>query len=372
MRASLLTATLSVGLSLLSACTLIYKSDADKKQCKNDDDCGEVSGEPLVCRSGVCSWKNGVGPMDAGGDDGKPDAAADAGGKPRVACENTKDCGEGERCGFDGFCYEKWGCVDNDPDWLDNVKQDFTYTATIRSLQSPDDATLLGTLTASACSAADPTCQRPKVEEKAATVTDDKVLTLPFKGVGSSGFVGFIKMVAELPDQGADAGVEARAVLPGYFHFTAENPLVNDVVTQDRALLIDTGTYGLLAGVAGVGADEGAGTIVFLIYDCGGQSAADVSITPSGLSDFTFVPIQGETSPVIGETTTTEDGVAIVVNVPPGSQSFVIKDEKLNRIVTDTISFNVRSEAINYVQYYPRYSGLKAWMDEHARQEAAR
>jgi len=376
MRRSLLWLMFGGCLSLLSACTLLYEDDAKKQQCKSDADCGRLLGKNnlLTCRSNVCVFADGVTSLDgdAGKDDGKVDASVDSGVKPRVPCKNAKDCGEGERCGFDGFCYEKWGCLDDDADWLDNVKQDFSYTATIRSLQSPDDASLLGKLSASACSAADPTCQRPKVDEKAVTVTEDKVLTLPFTGVGSSGFVGFIKMVAEQPDQGADAGTEARAVLPGYFHFTAENPLVNDVVTQDRSLLIDTGTYGLLATVAGIGSDEGSGTIVFLIYDCGGQSAADISVTPSGVSDFTFLPIQGETSPVTGGTATTEDGVGIVINVPPGSQSFVIKDETQNRIVSDTISFNVRPEAINYVQYYPRYSGLKAWMDEHARREAAR
>jgi len=340
---------LACSLTALASCTLMYGDDFDKKQCKSNKDCPTLPEGSVAysCLSNVCVLN-------------EVDAAV---GAARVACKNAKDCETGERCGFDGFCYEKWGCLEDDPDWLDNVKQDFTYESEVRSLQSPDDASLLGTISAMACSAADPKCERPKVPESASKVSADKVLTVPFKGVGSSGFVGVIKMVAELPK---DADGEVRAVLPGYFHFTGENPLVTDVITQDRALLIDEGTYGNLSGLSSVGADPNAGTVVFLMYDCGGQSAADISITPSGVENFAFVPIQGETTPVISGTATTDDGVAILVNIPPGSQVFTLKDTKLG-LVSDTFSFNVRGSAINYVQYYPRYSGLKAWLDERAR-----
>ncbi len=350
-------------LAFASGCTLLYASDADKKQCTSDADCSRLASESgsYECKASVCVAIEGAQSSDAGAD-----AATDT----RVACKNAKDCSEGERCGFDGFCYEKWGCLDDDPDWLDNVKQEFTYESTMRSLQSPDDATLLGEISAMACSAADPACERPKVPASAVTVGADKVLTVPFSAVGSSGFVGVIQILAGLP---ADSPT-AKPVLPGFFHYTAENPLVTDVVTQDRALLIDEGTYGLLGALAGTSADSSSGTNVFLVYDCGGQSAADVSIVPSaGVTGFRFIPIQGETTPVIdGRTTTTDDGVGILINIPPGAQAFVLKDEKLGRVISDTFSFNVRGDAINYVQYYPRHSALKAWLDEHQRQTAKR
>ncbi len=347
-------------LTLFTAgCTLMYASDADKKQCKVDSDCNELAGEAgdFECKTSICVSIENVQSRDAGTGDGATEN--------RVACQNAKDCGEGERCGFDGFCYEKWGCLDNDPDWADNVQQEFAWQATLRSLQSPDDVTLLGSISAEACSAADPNCERPKVARGTASVTDDKVIKMPFTGVGKSGFVGVIKVLAALPTDIPNA----KPVLPGYFHFTSENPLVSDVVSQDRALLIDKGTYGLLGALAGTSTDSSSGTNVFLIYDCGGQSAADVSIIPSsGVTGFRFIPIQGETTPIIdGRTTTTDDGVAILINIPPGSQGFVLKDEKLGRVISDTFSFNVRGDAINYVQYYPRFSGLKAWLDQHER-----
>ena len=366
MRRIMLHTALAAASVLSGACTLLYSDDATQKQCKSDKDCQDLLGRSdiLTCEANVCVFREGISSLDAGGD---ANVATDGAADNRIACKNTKDCGEGERCGFDGFCYEKWGCLDNDPDWLENVKQEFTYEAAIRSLQSPDDATLLGELTVSACSAADPECERPKVPEGVATVSADKVLKLPFTGVGTSGFVGVIKMLAGLPSDSPTA----EPVLPGYFHFTGENPLVTDVVTQDRALLIDQRTYGLLGALAGTTADSSSGTNVFLIYDCGGQSAADVSITPSaGVTGFRFIPIQGETTPVIdGRTTTTDDGVGILINIPPGSQAFVIKDEKLGRVISDSFSFNVRGNAINYVQYYPRLSGLNAWLDQHAREK---
>ncbi len=359
-------------------CTLLYEKDAEQRQCSQDSDCDSLAkgtdaeGTSFLCLSRVCQAVECRVAEDCAVPDGSVASCvantcvlADA--APSVkACSNNSDCESGELCSpKDGTCYEKWGCLDDESDWLssESKKTEFSYRALMRSLQNPDDDTLLGELTVNACSSSDIDCSRPAVANAAVMKTDDQHITVPFKNVGINGFMGTIRVQAALPGAGvSDAGV-AEEVLPGYFHFTSENPLVNETIAQDRAILIDTGTASSLSSFADVPDITLTANVIFLLYDCGGNKASDLSIGVKNASGFRFISLRDEQNPDFGATSTSSYGAAFVAAAPEGFQTFVIKDEKQNRIVTDTFAFNVIKNGINYVQYYPRYSALKKWME---------
>lgn len=360
-------------LAMLAGCSFIYGDDLDKEQCERDADCASDAGVALVCRMNACQ-----APLCAGNDDCPSGFsceatmcmpnAADAG--VRTACTQDVDCGEGSRCGFDGFCYEKWGCLASNRDWP-IAAQSFSYQVPIRRITDLEVPSAVPEMSIIACNTIDPTCTRPAVRKEDVTVSEDKVVTVPFSGIGASGFTGFIRFdpIARSVDGGvADAGTDEVLALPGVLHFTAETPLVGNTRAQSRLLTIDPSTFGALAIIADVQLDLTAATIAVRIHDCGGRTAAGVSMIPTGVTTATFVPIQNESTPVVGGTRTTSDGSAIIINVPPDrNQTFVLRDEDTGRVIAQDIAFVARGAAINYLFYYPRYRALDQWNREAKR-----
>lgn len=360
-------------LALSAGCSFIYGDDLDKKQCERDADCGSDAGVALVCRMNACQ-----APLCAGNDDcpsgfscvatmcmpGEGDAGT------RTACTQDVDCGEGNRCGFDGFCYEKWGCLASNRDWP-TAAQSFSYQVPVRRITDLEVPSAVPELAIIACNAIDPDCRRPAVPKGDVIVSEDKVVTVPFTGIGASGFTGLIRFDPVTPgsDAGiADAGASEVLPLPAVLHFTAETPLVGNTRAQSRLLTIDPSTFSALALIADVQLDLTAATIAVRIHDCGGRTAAGVSMFPTGVATATFVPIQNESTPVVGGTRTTIDGSAIIINVPPDrNQTFVLRDEDTGRVITQEIAFVARGAAINYLFYYPRYRALDQWNREAAR-----
>ena len=327
---------LALCLCALPSCTLLYADDADQKQCKSDDDCeGRLEGESLVCnvKLGVCE---------------SPEAS-------QYACEQTSDCPGDLLCGFDGFCYEKWGCLDSDPDWP-AAKSSFTYSASLVNLKNPQDPSLLGnSIEVMACFGGDPDCAAPIANGK---VDSQKRLTLKFENFKEEEFNGFIR----IRDTSA-----TPSFMPAYVHYGIDTRLVSDLPVQTRISMVDMATYQNLATIANADADPEAGTMIFVVQDCGGRGAAGVAMKPKNMKSYTFIAVQGGNQPIPDAEGTTEDGAGLFVNMPPDeARTFVLTDVDSQRVI-DEVSINVRGGATNYVFYYPRYSALQRWVSESKR-----
>jgi hypothetical protein len=330
-------ALLAALLAVSAGCSLMYADDADLAQCKVDDDCRARSGDAsLVCNAGVCEHS--------------------------PSCTQNTDCPDGLLCGFDGVCYQKWGCLDSDSDWPE-ASREFTFRAPLVSLTNPENPALLGSgFKVVACSGGDPSCASPVAT--GSVDKSSKLLTLPFESFTGSQFTGVIR----IEDSDADTP-ESADFMPTYVHYGSESRLVGDLTVQTRIFLVNPAVYPMLASLAGVSnADPDAGTVIFIVHDCGGHLASAVSMRPEGTSSYEFLAVQGGNQPVPGTNATTDDGAGLLLNIPPDqARTFVLTDEHSHDEI-DRVSINVRGRAINYVFYYPRYGALSRWLDEYAQQ----
>lgn len=365
-------------LAMTSGCTLAYKEEVFEgklpQQCSQASDCVSLvkadEADKVLCENHICIVAECMVDDDCESrmcDEALHTCIAleDGVEPPGKECKKNADCDAmaDELCSpKDGRCYKKWGCLETEPDWTnaENVKTAFNYNVLIRSLIAPEDATVLRNISARACGSSDPNCERPSVPTSAITPTEDGHITVPFNGVGPTGWTGTIRVSADLPPSDEP---DAPTVLPGYFQFTPQNPLVSDVFQQARGVLIDTTTADTLAKLAMTGEVAKAANAVFFIYDCGGNPAADMTIAILGTTQGTLFPLASEKDPLPGSTTG-DFGAAFLANIPTtGFQTFIITDAKKTKTVTSTLNFNVFDDGINYMHYYPRYSALKKWKD---------
>lgn len=365
-------------LSLFAGCSFIYGEDLDHRQCRTQADCDALAvGSPLVCRMNTCQVPGcSSNEQCASGSECVASTcttqAPSDGGAIKLACTQDSDCGAASRCGFDGFCYEKWGCLDDDRDWP-KATPSFSYRIPVRKITDLElrDPASFPALDVVACAAIDPACNTPVVRASDVMIDGDKTVSIPFAGIGNLGFNGFVRFapLAVTLDGGvaSDAGA-AQPFLTTYLHFNADTPLVTSTVAQSRLLTIDETTFGLLAKLAEVKLDLTQATIAVRIHDCGGRTAPGVSMIARGVSTATFVPIQNESVPIVGGTKTAFDGSAIIINVPPRNQLFVLHDEDLGRTIADQVAFVAVGNAINYFFYYPRFKALEAWNGQARKQ----
>ncbi|HET8937193.1 MAG TPA: hypothetical protein VFN67_27315 [Polyangiales bacterium] len=265
------------------------------------------------------------------------------------------ECGAGNRCGFDGYCYAMWGCLAVDRERA-AAPASLRYTTQVRNIEAIDDPSRVGDLMVQACSVLDPNCAVPNVGPLDATVSTDKVLTATFQSVPSTGFIGALQV---------DDLTAAAGILPSYVHFTADTPLYGDFRAQTPLLLIRAELFKLLAGAAAVQIDPNATTIAVRVHDCGGRAAPGVSMAAPGSPAALFVPLQADRVPVVNGTETTEDGGALLVNVPANRPvPLTLSDFATGRILSDSALLNPRPSAINYLFWYPRQSAQQKWMTE--------
>jgi len=280
------------------------------------------------------------------------DAGSDAGPQP-VACTLDTDCNvaEHELCGLDGFCYVKWGCLDEDADWP-AAPASFDFQMQLQDINGPDPS-LVGEVLVSVCTAGDPTCSRPILVNKDVMISADKLLTVPFSGLTSGGFRGTIRVESAVPGSG---------ILPSYVHFTAENPLVGAFKAPRPLQLVPQSRFANLAAFTGITASVDAAGAFVHIFDCGGRPASDVSLTASNAPGSVVIPLQGERGLVLGSNKTTADGTLILVNLPPNLiQVFTLRDEEKGRLISDTFNIIARGPAVNFIMYYPRQSTVEHW-----------
>jgi hypothetical protein len=362
----LISRTALLASSLLGAgCSLVYGSELDARQCKVDDDCQAAATSletPLVCRRNACQAptcdENTACPSGSMCADGvciaeHPDAGSDAGPEP-VACTLDTDCNveEHELCGLDGFCYVKWGCLDDDADWP-AAPASLDFQIQLQDISAPN--LMLSTpVTVSACTSSDPTCSRPIIANKDVMISPEKVLTVPFSGLTSSGFLGTIRVESTVTDTG---------LLPSYIHFSAENPLVASYKAPRPMQLIPTSRFQNLALFTGITASPDSAGLFMHIFDCGGRPASEVALSIKNVPDTVkIVPLQGAANLVLGSNKTTADGTLIVINLPPNRvQVFTLVDETTGRLITDTLNFIPRGPAVNLFMYYPRQSTVERW-----------
>lgn len=350
-----------------AGCTLLFKEDLDKKQCKSHADCESTAAElgtPLMCRQHACQAPQCTESTDCPAQTTcvRNECVAQIvdGGQPAVACTQDTDCPARSRCGFDGSCYEKWGCLSEDPRWP-GAPSSFRYMATVRRVEVPSDPSAVGPLLVTACSSADPTCSIPTVVSAQVMISEDVMVTVPFAGALPSGFTGTIRILL------ASGGGASSELMPYYRHFTTETPLVGDLTERAPVMLVGSANFALLAELAGVTADPSAGVIGLQVYDCGGRAAAGMSMVPTGTTSYVFIPTSGVSTPLIGATETTSDGFALLLNLPPNrTLTFVLRDEQEQRIITSTLSFIVYGAAMNDVTYYPRHSALQKGLGQAA------
>jgi len=146
--------------------------------------------------------------------------------------------------------------------------------------------------------------------------------------------------------------------------------LVVDTFAKNRVLMFSTSTYATISALVGTPPDPtDVATVIFVIYDCQGRLASDVSITPSTGNDFHVIPIDDEMNPRLDRSTTTEGGIAVVVNVVPVAQTFTFADEKRNRTVGDAVMYT-QAGANNYMHWYPSHSAFVKQQHENGNPNA--
>jgi hypothetical protein len=346
---------------LNAACSLIYREDIERTQCSEQTDCALASkqlGVPLVCRAQTCQMAPCVRNEECPANStcvSNTCVGTLAGAETQVPCSLDSDCGAGNRCGFNGFCYAMWGCLALDQERT-SAPTSLRYTTLVRNIEALEDPARVGDLMVKACSVIDPTCAVPNVGPLDATVSPDKLLTATFHSVPMTGFIGALQ-VDEVP---ATAGT-----LPSYVHFTADTPLAGDFYAQTPLLLIRAELFSLLAVAAAVTLDPNATTIAVRVHDCGGRTAPGVAMAAPGSAGALFVPLQADRVPVVNGTETTEDGGALLVNVPANRPvPLTFSDVNTGLILSDSALLNPRPAAINYLFWYPRQSTQQKWLAE--------
>lgn len=364
-------ATLALLLGWSAGCTLVYSSELDKRQCESHSDCEATAaqlGTPLVCREHACQAPvcNQTEDCPTGSVcDDKLCVAGGGNSEPEpVACEQDSDCGsEEQRCGYDGFCYAKWGCLDEDPTWPDSIPE-MTYITNIRRAEAPANIAAVGSASIDVCFVADITCMAPAVGLSDISVDENNKVTTSFTHTSlSKGFHGYVRINA--------ASTTFGPALPFHKHFTSETPLVADFVDPTPLNLVGVQTLSVLGAVYGIEMEPGTAIMQFYVADCGGRPAGGVAITSPTAPQATFMAF-GEGGVVEGATATTAEGNGSLVNIPPQrSQRFVLHDEALDLTITDTFSLALYGDAINNTVYYPRFSAMQKWMAEASRRGLA-
>jgi hypothetical protein len=349
---------------LCEACSLIYREDIERTQCLEQTDCAQGSKElgiPLVCRAGACQMapcaRNEECPANSTCISNMCVGTL-AGAETVVPCALDSDCGAGNRCGFDGFCYAMWGCLGVDRE-QPAAPASLRYTTLVRNIEAPDNPAGVGDLMVTACSVIDPMCAAPNVGPLDSVVSANKQLTATFQNVPMTGFIGALQV---------DVVPATAGILPSFVHFTADTPLNGDFYAQTPLLLIRAELFSLLAVSAAVALDPTATTIAVRVHDCGGRTAPGVAMAAPGSPGALFVPLQSDRVPVVGGTETTEDGGALLVNVPANRPvPLAFSDFATGRVLTDSALLNPRPAAINYLFWYPRQSAQLKWMAEARR-----
>jgi len=350
-----------LALAFTAGCSFIYADEIDRKQCKRDQDCEAAAGRldtPLVCRQNACQAPECEGDGDC------PAGSAcqsnlcigvgsdDSGVPGPVACEGDTDCDaeKFELCGLDGFCYEKWGCLDEEPDWPDAPSK-LEYR--VELLGTTADPEAIPEYEVTACTLRDPSCSDLVVKAGAASVDDKNLLTVPFSGLDAKGFRGVINLVPQGQEE------VQNPILPAYVQFTAETPLVATFTGLAPISAFSAADRTLLGAVAGVTVEPDEAGVLLRVLDCGGRYAAGVSMKAPAAPQGTFIPLQAEAGLVLGSNETTEDGTAILTKLP-GDRSlvFTLRDEPQDRVITDTLNFITHGGAVDLVTYYPRFSTL--------------
>lgn len=360
MRALLLT------LSLLTGCSLAYSDDLSQKQCNVQADCDDDArrlGTPLVCRSNACQAfsceTTSECPRGTACVDNQCLAPRDAGTAAPLTCAQDGDCVNGSRCGFDHACYAIWSCLDQAADWPTSASS-LHLRLPIRSMASLDDPAAVGGLSVVACDEGDVACASPRVTN-ASVAMNDTVLDLPFTNLPGA-FHGFVRIDPTSTPADADAGV-----LSTWVHFPDVSPLAGDVYAQNRLLTVTAGGIRARAAAAGVSLDTDLGVVALQAYDCGGRPIDGAALRTADGTATSFLALQSESRLDATSGRTGSEGAGLLVNVPGGAQTLIIRDVTANRTLSDGVQLYVAPHAVNYVYYYPRYSAVKKWMDEAGR-----
>lgn len=126
-------------------------------------------------------------------------------------------------------------------------------------------------------------------------------------------------------------------------------------------------TLALQSVVTGIAVDATASILEFFVADCGGRPAPGMSVSAINVPNAVFLPLTSS-GPVLGSNQTTTDGTATMLGVPGDKlQTFSIRDEGLQRVISSTLTFGTHSSALDYFVYYPRSSALQKWLAEAKR-----
>lgn len=354
-----------LALTLGTGCTLIYGGEVDKKQCKSQTDCDSAAtalGTPLVCRQETCQaptcTQSSECPANSICADHLCVRGTEDAGTNTVACTQDSDCASAEqRCGYDGSCYEKWGCLDEELKWP-GAPFNLTYVTRILRAEAPDDPSAVRDIRVEMCAITDTTCMRPVVSSDQVTIGADATVSVPLaNGTLSSFFVGVVRFTSTPGDGGT-----WDQIIPTYRHFVGESPLSGDMVDPITISVFGPQILSSFSLVLGVPLDTAAGMLQVFVADCGGRPAPGVSVSVPDAPSSVFLAMSGG-KPVSGAKETTVEGIGTVFNLPAKAQrTAVIRDEGQQRVVTSTLSVLVHGSAIDHVIYYPRNSALQKWL----------
>jgi len=321
-----------VALLLLTGCSLVLKSETNKKACKKNDDCGA----PLECHAGLCL------PADCTKDD---ECKALGKNSENLICEDQvcgpPECKKPSECAagdtptvtcYQGRCQDPiWGCL-GQPDDREIMGATSTFKVKIVGLITKE---ALPDLKVQVCAAVDTLCQSPLKEPD---VT----------------YVGGIVTVKGLPQN-----APIHLVLTADTYITTDfysQRLVRNETVEEIIELVPEVLFGALGSSLGVDVDvEHTASINALMVDCGDpplpQAGLRLTLSDMPPKSAIYYVSAGNTPDTMLDRTTVA-GAAGAVNLTPGKQitiKFLLNDRVMS-------SFPVTPYAnhMTYVNLYPR------------------
>lgn len=315
-----------------------------------------TSPAPAVSACGVGDDCPGVGePADAACDDAASCESSDG-------CASDADCADGALCGDQFRCVQcrsdddcpgdlachadqqcrqpLWRCL-SDGYGAPSAEPSFTLTMDVEGLLTEGEVTAMAS--AQVCADDDPSCGAPL----AAGSFDGATLSVSFDDVSAPGFVGAVR-------------ITSPEFIDGYFH--VPQPLVDSVVTQHSVRVFDQEAYELVDSYSGATGDQAnTATLLVRVHDCQGVPASDVGVSPSESPNSVFFALEDERTPKF-QSTTTQDGTAIVANVTAGRRVLTLRHEPRGAAASELaqLSFFAHPDAINYIHWYPTHAALMA------------
>jgi hypothetical protein len=353
------TALSIAGVGWLAGCSLVYGDAQDKKQCESNADCPAGLAAKYLCGSANVCEEVSCDPACKAGETCSTELTCVA-----KTCSEDTECSEdgSVRCGYDGLCYPKWGCLEKAADWPAPTTPFHVKT---NLLDITGAANAFSAVDVRACAATDPFCSGTPLLQTGQTTFNSttRQLDITFATVGSTGFNGVIRIKPTTGDYVAS-----------YLHAPSAAPFVSEFVTPQGVNFGNVGSFKILSDLLEVTLLPNTTLLAADVYDCGGRGAPGVRVDVAkgqsipAVPGFRFIPVDSSNIPAPGATLTGADGRGFAINLPENKLATLTVHEGDTGPQVATFKLVAQgAESVNFVNYFPSYAAVQAWMKEYAK-----